>query len=173
MAAHKIGLELWVGATALGWAFYPLLFSQAQGVVVLSGFTAILALLGCVTGWQPLVVWSGGLGLCNLTLALLVVSQPPNLWTGLGAGIILFALLDGSHRLTYLRQCWLAPGVLPALGRIFVRLSGLALGIGLLLGTLIVPLGQAAVMTSAAGVITITGACLVVGLLAMFLLSKG
>jgi hypothetical protein len=138
--------------------------------MVLSGFTAILALLGGSTGWQPLVVWSGGLGLCNLTLALLVVSHPPNLWTGLGAGIILFALLDGSHRLTYLRQCWLTPGVLIALGRIFVRLSGLALGIGLLLGVLIVPLGQVSVMVSAAGVITIAGACIMVGLLAIFLL---
>jgi hypothetical protein len=173
MAAHKIGLELWVGAMALSWSCYPLLFSQVQGVVVLSGLTALLALLGGVTGWQPLVAWSGGLGLCNLTVALLVIAHPPNLWTGLSAGLILFAFVDGSHRLTYLRQCWLEPGVITALGRTFIRLSSLALGSGLLLGMLIIPLGHAAVMASAAGVITIAGACIVVGLLAIILLSQG
>ena len=173
MAAHKIGLELWVGAMALCWSFYPLLFSQAQGVVVVSGLTAVLALLGGVTGWQPLVAWSGGLGLCNLTLALLVIAHPPNLWAGLSAGIVLFALVDGNHRLTYLRLCCLEPGVITTLGRTFLRLSGLALGSGLLLGMLIIPLAQAAVMAATAGVITIAGACIVVGLLAMFLLSRG
>jgi hypothetical protein len=157
-----------VGGLALCWSGYPLLFSHAQGVGVLSAITAILALMGCVTGWQPAVVWSGGIGLVNLTLALLVTATPPNLWVGLSAGIILLGLLDGSYRLTYLRHCWLAPGVLTELCRTFVRLSGLTLGVGFLLGALLISLGHFSMVTTA-GVVTIVGACLVAGALAVFL----
>jgi hypothetical protein len=169
MAARQIGLEICVAGLALCWSAYPLLFAQAQGIVMLSAITALLALLGLVAGWQPVVMWSGGLGLCNLTLALLVTSSPPNLWVGLSAGIVLLALVDGSHRLTYLRQCWLAPGVLTVLLGTFVRLSGLTLSIGLLLGLLLIPLGYFSVAT-ATGAVTIVGACLLVGTLAVFLL---
>ena len=168
MATRQIGVEILVGSLALCWAGYPLLFSHAQGVVVLSVITAILAILGCVTGWQPVVMWSGGLGLGNLTLALLVTASPPNLWVGLSAGIVLLALVDGSHRLTYLRHCWLAPGVLPELCSTFVRLSGLTLGVGFLLGMLLIPLGHFSIATTT-GVVTIVGACLFVGALAVFL----
>ena len=168
MATRQIGVEIWVGSLALCWSGYPLLFSHAQGVVVLSVITAILAILGCVTGWQPVVMWSGAIGLGNLTLALLVTASPPNLWVGLSAGIVLLALVDGSHRLTYLRQCWLAPGVLPELCSTFVRLSGLTLGVGFLLGMLLIPLGHFSIATTT-GVMTIVGACLFVGALAVFL----
>jgi hypothetical protein len=168
MATRQIGVEIWVGSLALCWSGYPLLFSHAQGVLVLSVITAILAILGCVTGWQPVVMWSGAIGLANLTLALLVTASPPNLWVGLSAGIVLLALVDGSHRLTYLRRCWLAPGVLPELCSTFVRLSGLTLGVGFLLGMLLIPLGHFSIATTT-GVITIVGACLFVGALAVFL----
>lgn len=169
MAARQIGLEICVAGLALCWSAYPMLFSRAQGVVMLSVITALLAFLGLVTGWQPVVMWSGGLGLCNLTLALLITSSPANLWVGLSAGIVLLALVDGSHRLIYLRQCWLAPGVLIVLLGTFVRLSGLALSIGLLLGFLLIPLGYFSVAT-ATGAVTIVGACLLAGTLAVFLL---
>jgi hypothetical protein len=168
MATRQIGLEIWVGGLALCWSGYPLLFSHAQGVGVLGAITAILALLGCVTGWQSVVMWSGGIGLGNLTLALLVTASPPNLWVGLSAGIILLGLVDGSYRLTYLRRCWLAPGVLTELCSTFVRLSGLTLGVGFLLGMLLISLGHFS-MTTTTGVITIVGACLFVGALAVFL----
>jgi hypothetical protein len=170
MATRQIGITLWVAGLTLVWSAYPLLFSHAQGIIVLSAITALLALLSLITGWQPVVIWSGGLGLCNLTLALLVTASPPNLWTGLSAGIVLLALVDGSHRLAYLRQCWLAPGVLTVLLNTFVRLSGLTLGIGLLVGLLLIPLGYFSVATGA-GAITIIGACLLVGTLAVFLWS--
>jgi hypothetical protein len=113
-------------------------------------------------------MWSGGIGLGNLTLALLVTASPPNLWVGLSAGIILLGLVDGSYRLTYLRRCWLAPGVLTELCSTFVRLSGLTLGVGFLLGMLLISLGHFS-MTTTTGVITIVGACLFVGALAVFL----
>jgi hypothetical protein len=169
MAARQIGVEICLAGLALCWSVYPLIFSRAQGIIMLSAITALLALLGLVTGWQPVVMWSGGLGLCNLTLALLVTSSAPNLWVGLSAGIVLLALLDGSHRLTYLRQCWLVPGVLTVLLGFFVRLSGLILSIGLGLGLLLILLGYFSV-AAATGAVTIIGACLLAGTLAVFLL---
>jgi hypothetical protein len=168
MATRQIGLEIWVAGLALCWSGYPLLFSHAQGVGALSVITALLALLGCITGWQPVVMWSAGIGLGNLTLALLVTAAPPNLWVGLSAGIILLALVDSSHRLTYLRRCWLAPGVLTALCSTFVRLSGMTLAVGFLLGMLLIPFGYFSMATTT-GMATIVGACLFVGTLAVFL----
>jgi hypothetical protein len=170
MAASKIGLHVWLGSITVLWSLQPLLLSHARGVLVLGMVTAMLALLGWLTGWSLLVVWSGGLGLCNLTLALVLTSHPPDLWVGLSAGITLLALLDGSHRLAYLRHCRLTPGVMAALLGTFVRLSGLTLVAGLVLGLLLVPLGQQSAGTTLAGLLTIAGACLFVGSLAAFLL---
>jgi hypothetical protein len=170
MATTKIGWGLWLGGMALFWALYPLLFTQARGVLVLAAITALLALLGWLASLQFLVVWSGGLGLCNLTLALVLTSHPPDLWTGLSAGIILLALVDGSHRFTYVRHCWLAPGVVTNLLGTFGRLSGLSLAVGLLLGVLVLSVGQSPLSAAAPGLLTVMGACLLGGFLALFLL---
>ncbi len=169
MAASKIGLGIWLGGVTLLWALQPLLWSHARGVLVLSIVTALLALLAWLFKLPLLITWSGAVGLCNLTLALILTSQPPNLWAGLSAGITLLALMDGSHRFTYLRHCWLAPGVVMALLSPFVLLSGLTLAVGMAL-SFIIPLAHQSVGTSAAGFVTITGACLLVGFLALFLL---
>jgi hypothetical protein len=170
MAATKIGWEIWLGCMVLLWAGYPLLFTQTRGVLVLGVLTALLALLGWLTSLPVLVIWSGGLGLCNLTLALVLTSHPPDLWAGLSAGIMLLALVDGSQRFTYLRHCWLAPGVVTALLGTFVWLSGLTLAMGVLLGLLVISLSQQPPSTVAPGVLTVVGACILGGFLAVFLL---
>lgn len=170
MATTKIGWGIWLGGVTLLWAFYPLLFTQARGVLALGALTATLALLGWLTSLQLLVIWSGGLGVCNLTLALVLTSHPPDLWAGLSAGIILLALLDGSQRFTYLRHCWLAPGVVTALLGTFVRLSGLTLAVGLILGLLVIYLSRQPLSAVAPGFLTVVGACVLGGFLAMFLL---
>jgi len=170
MAASKIGLALWLGGIGLFWSFHPLLFSQARSVLVLGGLTALLTLTGWLSGLQLLVTWGGGLGLCNLTLALVLTSHPPELWIGLSAGLTLFALVDGSHRALYLRRCWLAPGVLTALLRPWLHLSGVTLAAVLGLGLLVIVLSIPAVDLAAPEFLTILGACLLVGFLVAFLL---
>jgi hypothetical protein len=170
MAPNKIGLSVWLGSITLFWALHPLLLSHARGVLVLSVVTATLALLGWLTGLSLLVIWSAGLGLCNLTLALVLTSYPPNLWAGLSAGITLYALVDGSHRFTYLRRCWLAPGVIAAILGTFVRISGLTFVAGIMLGLLIVSLEYQPVDASTIKLLTLTGVCMFVGFLAIFLL---
>jgi hypothetical protein len=170
MATSKIGLGLWLGAITVIWSLYPLLFSHARGVLIFSVLTAMCALLGWVTGLTSPVVWSASLGLCNLTLALVLTAHPPNLWAGLSAGIVVFALLDGTYRFTYITRCWLAPGVVATLLSPFVTISAVTMAVGMLLGLLLVALGQQPLVSSATGLLTVTGACLFVGFLAVFLL---
>jgi hypothetical protein len=170
MAAHKIGLACWLGLTTLLWSLYPLLFSQARGVIVLAILTGGLALFGWLTGTQLLVVWSGALGLFSLTLTLVIASQPPNVWLGLSAGITLLALLDGSQRYGYLRHCHVEPGVLTAWLAVFMRIAGLSLAAGIALALLVVNLPTQGGIASGAGVLTIAGASLFVSVLALLLL---
>lgn len=170
MVASKIGLGIWLGVITLLWSLHPLPFSQARGVLLLMALTGVLALLGWLSGFQPLVVWSGGLGLLNLTIALLVASFPPNLWVGLSAGITLLALLDGSQRFAYLRRCRVDRGMVAVLLGVFVRISGLSLATGVGLGLLVANLPPALAHTSAAGLLTISGAGIFVAMFALFLL---
>jgi hypothetical protein len=170
MAAHKTGLACWLGLITLLWSLYPLLFSQARGVVMLAILTGGVALFGWMTGAQFLVAWSGGLGLFNLTLTLVITARPPNLWVGLSAGITLLALLDGSQRFAYLRHCHVEPGVLTAWLGVFMRLTGLSLMAGIALALLVVNLPTQGEIASAAGLLTIAGASLFVGVLALLLL---
>lgn len=170
MAASKIGLALWLGLITLLWSLHPLLFSQTRVVLVLMSLTGALALGGWLTSVQPLVVWSGGVGLLNLTLALVLSQQPPNLWLGLSAGITLLALLDGSQRFAYLRHCQVEPGVLAVLLGGFVRISGLSLAVGISLTWVVVNLSDPTPDSATAGLLTIAGAAMFVGLLGVFLL---
>jgi hypothetical protein len=132
--------------------------------------TGGLASFGWVTGMQFLVVWSGGLGLFNLTLTLVISGQPANLWVGLSAGITLLALLDGSQRFSYLRHCQVEPGVLAVWLGVLLRIAGLSLAAGIALGLLVVNLPTEGEIASAAGLLTIAGAGLFVGVLALLLL---
>ena len=170
MATKQIGWELWFGCLVLLWSLYPLVFTQARSVMMLSIMTALLALLGWLFRLAVLTTWSGGIGLCNLTLTLLLTGHPPDLWAGLSAGIILFALLDSGQRLPYLRHCWHAPGVGAALLRPFVYLSGATVLVGLSMGTLVVYLRAHTTSLAMPGILTVLGACLLAGLIALFLL---
>ncbi|HSF29111.1 MAG TPA: hypothetical protein VLK82_01370 [Candidatus Tectomicrobia bacterium] len=170
MAASKTGLACWLGLITLLWCLHPLLFSQARGVIILIIIAGGLGLVGWLTGMQLLVVWSGALGLFNLTLVLVLTGQPPSLWVGLSAGITLLALLDGSQRFAYLRLCQVEASVLAVWLGVFMRLTGLTLGVGMALALLIITLPTQGEITSAAGLLTIAGAGLFVGLLALLLL---
>lgn len=170
MAASKIGLIIWLSLVTLLWALQPLLLSQARGVMVLAVMTAGAALLGWPSGMQVLVFWSGIFGLLNVTLALLLVSHPPNLWIGLSAGLTLLALLDGSQRFAYLRHCQVEPGVITAFLDTFVRLSGLSLAAGLGVGWLLVALATHLTGFAVVGFLTLAGACVFAGFFAVFLL---
>lgn len=168
MATRQV-MGIWLGSITLLWALQPLLWSHARGVLALSLITVLLALAAWGCKLPLLTIWSGAIGLCNLTLALVLTSQPPNLWAGLGSGLTLLAMLDGSHRFSYISTCHLTPGVLMACLRVFVQLSGLALAAGITL-SLLIPLAYQSIAASAAGALTITGACLFVGLFTLFLL---
>ncbi len=170
MATSKIGLGCWLSLITLLWALHPLLFSRARGVLVLVMLTGGLALLGWLTDMPFLVVWSGGLGLFNLTLSLMVTAQPPNFWVGLSAGIALLALLDGSQRFAYLRHCQVEAGVLPVMLGVFMRVSSLSLAAGVALALLVVNLPTQGAIAAAAGLLTIAGAGLFVGVVALLLL---
>jgi hypothetical protein len=170
MAASKAGLGCWLGLMTLLWSLHPLFFSQSRGVVMLMIVTGGLALVGWLTGSQLLVVWSGGLGLVNLTLTLVLIAQPPTLWVGLSAGITLLALLDGSQRYAYLRRCQVEPGVLAAWLGVFTRISGLSLVAGVALALLVMHFPNPRAIASAAGLLTIAGAAMFVGVVALFLL---
>jgi hypothetical protein len=169
----KTGLACWLGLVTLLWSLYPLAFSQARGVVMLVILTAALALLGWLLGVQLLVVWSGGLGLFNLTLTMVMTAQPPNIWLGLSAGITLLALLDGGQRFAYLRHCHVESGVLVAWLGTFIRLCGLSLLAGMAVALLVVHLPTQGEVTSAASLLTIAGASLFVTVLALLLLYTG
>jgi hypothetical protein len=170
MVARKTALIGWLGLSTLLWSLYPLLFSHARGIVVLVILTAGLAVSGWLTGIHFLVVWSGSLGLLTLTLTLVITAQPPNLWLGLGAGITLLALLDGSQRFAYMRHCHIEPGVLPAWLGVFLRLAGLSLGAGVALALLVVNLPSREEVAAVAALLTIAGAGLFVAVLALLLL---
>lgn len=168
MATRQV-MGVWLVVITLLWALQPLLWSHARGVLTLSLITVLLAFAAWGFNLPLLTTWSGAVGLCNLTLALILAAQPPNLWAGLGAGLTLLALLDSSHRFSYFSTCQLMPGVLMAYLRVFVQLSGLTLATGITL-SLVVPLAYQSIAASAAGALTITGACLFVVLLTLFLL---
>jgi hypothetical protein len=170
MAAHKIGLACWLGLMTLLWSLYPLLVSQARGVIVLVMLTAGLGIFGWVAEMPLLVVWSIALGLFNLTLTLVIAAQPPNVWLGLSAGITVLALLDGSQRFAYLRHCHVEPRVLTAWLAVFMRITGLSLAAGVTLVLLVMTLPTQGGMASGAGVLTIVGASFFVGVLALLLL---
>ncbi|MBI3329946.1 MAG: hypothetical protein HYZ81_24965 [Nitrospinae bacterium] len=170
MAASKTGLACWLGLITLLWSLHPLLFSRARGVLMLMMLTGMLALVGWLTSIQPLVVWSGGLGLLNLTLSLVLTAHPPNLWVGLSAGITLLALLDGSQRFAYLRRCQVEPGVFAVLLGVFMRITGLSLAAGVTLALLVVNLPNQDAVAAAAGLLTIAGAGMFVALVALLLL---
>ena len=136
----RMVLSLWLGLLTLLWACQPLLISQARGIVVLALFAGVLAGLGGLTGVQLLVVWSGGVGVLNLTLALLLTASPPHLWVGLSAGLTLLALLDGNQCVAYLRHCQIGPGVLVQIFRHLVRLSAWSVAAGVSVGYLVTAL---------------------------------
>jgi len=170
MATGKTGLRIWVTAVILLWSVYPLLFSQARGVLLFAVITGLSAGLGCLSGVQVLVFWSALLGLLNITLALLLTATPLSLWNGLSAGLVLFALLDSSQRFTYLRHCQIEAGVITAHLDIFVRLSGLCVLVGLGLGCMLMVIGPLVANVAVASLLTIAGACVFVSCLALFLL---
>src|SRR4029434_9003565 len=58
MRFKQVVLSLWLGLLTLLWSCYPLLVSQARGIVVLAIFAGVLAGLGGLTGVRLLVVWS-------------------------------------------------------------------------------------------------------------------
>jgi len=170
MAASTVGLSCWLGLITLLWSLHPMLLLRSRVLIVMMILTAGLALAGWLAGVQFLVAWSGGLGLVNLTVALVLTEQAPNLWLGLSAGISLLALLDGSHRFSYLRHCQVEPGVLTAWLAIFTRISGISLAAGVALALLIVSLPKQGMIAPAAGLLTIAGAALFVGVIALLLL---
>jgi len=165
----RVVLSLWLGLLTLLWSCHPLLVSQARGIVVLALFAGGLAGLGGLTGVRLLVVWSGAVGVVNLTLALLLTTSPPNLWVGLSAGLTLLALLDGNQCVAYLWHCQVGPGVLAQLFGTLVRLSGWSLAAGVSVGYLVTALYAPRMDTVAAGYLTILGAGVLVGFFAAFL----
>ena len=171
MSTRQVILGLWLGLLTLLWSLQPLLFSQARGIVVLALFSGVLAALGGLTSVRLFVVWSGGVGLLNLTMALLLTAYPPNLWVGLSAGLTLLALLDGHQCFAYLRHCQVEPGVTAALFGALARLSGWSLAAGVGVGLLVTQLHSQGIDTAAAGYMTIIGAGVFVGFFAAFLLA--
>jgi len=171
MSTGQMLMGLWLGLLTLLWSLQPLLFSQARGIVVLALFCGVLAVLGGLTSVRLFVVWSGGIGLLNLTMALLLTAYPPTLWVGLSAGLTLLALLDGQQCFAYLRHCQIEPGVVTALFRALVRLGGWSLAAGVGVGLLVTQLHSQQINTAAAGYMTIVGAGIFVGFFAIFLLA--
>lgn len=171
MTSKRVILSLWLGVLTLLWSCQPLLVSQARGILVLTLFTGVLAGLGGLTGLRVLVVWSAGVGLVNLTLALLLTASPPHLWMGLSAGLTLLALLDGNQCVAYLWYCEVGPGVLAEIFGTLIRLSGWSLAAGISVGYLVTVLYTPHLATAAAGYMTILGAGIFVGFLAAFLLT--
>jgi hypothetical protein len=171
MTTRQVIVGLWLGLLTLLWSLQPLLLSQARGIVVLALLCGVLAVLGGLTSVRLFVVWSGGIGLLNLTMALLLTASPPNLWVGLSAGLTLLALLDGQQCFAYLRHCQIEPGVVAALFGALARLSGWSLAAGVGIGLLVLQLHSQGVNTTAAGYMTIIGAGVFVGFFAAFLLA--
>ena len=170
MTVPQFGWSLWVSLLALLWALQPLFLSQARGIVLLAALTGVLALFGMLLGLPLGVVWSAGLGLLNLTLALLITAHPPDLWLGLSTGLLLLGLLDGQQSLQYIRHCQVEAGVASAFLRAFISLSGWSLAAGLGVGVLVVQLASQRAEASSAGYMTIIGSGLFVGFFAAYLL---
>jgi hypothetical protein len=170
MAAHKIGFIVWLSAVTGVWTLFPLLFAQSRGVIVLALSTGVLALLGWGSSLQILVFWSGVIGLLNITIALVLTNHEANLWIGLSAGLTLLALLDASQRWSYIKSCQVEAGVLGMMLETFVRVSGLSLALGLLIGAFITLLGPTVSGQSFMGYLTLVGASLFAGFFAVFLL---
>lgn len=170
MERSKIGLVVWLVLVTALWAVQPILITPARGVAILGAMAALLALLGWMSSFYLLVVWSGVTGLLNLTLALLLATHPPSLWVGISAGVTLLALLDGSQRYAYMRHCQVEPGVMSTMLDTFIRLSGLSVGTGLLMGGILVALSPLLIGRSLVSLFTLLGAALFAGFLALFLL---
>jgi hypothetical protein len=172
MATGKIALTLWLGLATILWTLHPLFFSHARGIQFLSVLTGLFAIWGWLGSSAVLMFWSALIGLLNTTLALILTAYPPNLWAGLSAGLLLFALLDGHQRWMYVRHCQLEPGMFIVMLEPFLRVSALAMVVGLAIGTLLIALNALPFQASYVGVLTIAGAVLFAGSLAVFLLHR-
>ena len=170
MATGKIALNIWLGLAIALWSLYPLFYTQARGVHLLAALTGLLAVWGWLSGAATPMFWSALTGLLNATLALVLTAHPPNLWAGLGAGLLLFALLDGHQRWMYVRRCELEPGMFIAMIEPFIRISALAITLGLAIGVLLLALHALGWQASSVGVLTIGGAALFAGAFTLFLL---
>lgn len=170
MAAGKIALSIWLGLAVVLWTVHPLLFSQARGIQLLAALTGLLAVWGWLGGSAVPMFWSALTGLINATLVLLLTAQPPNLWAGLSAGLLLFALLDGHQRWAYVRHCELEAGMFLGMLEPFIRVSALAVVVGLAIGALLIALHALPLQTPYVGALTIAGAALFAGTFTLFLL---
>ena len=170
MAANKTGFIIWLSVLSVIWTLFPLLFAQSRGVIVLSLSTGVLALLGWGSRLQLFVFWSGIIGLLNITLVLVLTDHPANLWVGLSAGLILFALLDASQRWSYIKPCHVETGVISLMLDTFVRLSGLSLALGFMIGVFLTVVRPMLGNQSFMGFLTLVGASLFAGFFAIFLL---
>ena len=170
MATGKIALTLWLGLATALWTLHPLFFSQARGIQLLAILTGLLAIWGWLGGSAVLMFWSALIGLLNATLALILTAHPPNLWVGLSAGLLLFALLDGHQRWGYVRHCELEPGMFIDMLEPFISVSALAIVVGFAIGTFLLVLNALPFQVSYVGSLTIVGAALFAGVFALFML---
>jgi hypothetical protein len=170
MATGKIALNIWLGLAIALWSLYPLFYTQARGIQLLAALTGLLAIWGWLSAVAAPMFWSALTGLINATLALVLTAHPPNLWAGLGAGLLLFALLDGHQRWMYVRHCELEPGMFIAMVEPFIRISALAIVLGLAIGVFLLALNALPWQASSVGVFTIGGAALFAGAFTLFLL---
>lgn len=163
------GLAVWVACLTCLWPALPLLLSQARGVIALAMITGVFAGLAAVLGMPLLTAWSGGTGLLNLTVALLLTAHPPDFWGGLSAGLLLLALLDSHQCWAYARRCQVAPGVVRTLLGASLRLSSVAVAGSLMLAVIVSVFTPLLVGLATAGMVTIAGAILFIGCFAAFL----
>ena len=170
MATGKMALTIWLGLTSALWALHPLFLTQARGIQLLAILTGLLAVWGWLGGSAVLMFWSALTGLLNATLALLLSAHPPNLWAGLSAGLLLFALLDGHQRWVYVRHCELEPGMIIRMLEPFIRVSTLAIVVGFAMGILLIALDALPLQATYVGTLTIVGAALFAGAFTLFLL---
>jgi hypothetical protein len=171
MATGKVALTIWLGLAIALWTLHPLFFTQARGIQILAILTGLLAVWGWLGGSAVLMFWSALTGLLNATLALLLTAHPPNLWAGLSAGLLLFALLDGHQRWVYVRHCELEPGMFIGMLEPFIRVSALAIVLGFAIGMLLIALHALPLPTAYVGTLTIVGAALFAGIFALLMLN--
>jgi hypothetical protein len=170
MATGKMALTIWLGLAIGLWTLHPLFFTQARGIQILAMLTGLMAVWGWLGSSAVLMFWSALTGLLNATLALLLTAHPPNLWAGLSAGLLLFALLDGHQRWVYVRHCELEPGMFIGMLEPFIRVSALAIVVGFAMGVLLIALNTFSLHTAHVGTLTIVGAALFAGVFALFML---